>query len=110
VQAARAQGLRFGVAVHTTPGRTWRQFFPVTYGSDVKGPHKGVPYDGNLTKADGNGQWWQGLDPRLLYCRPHAYGSDPDPEFVETWLRTVDDLVEKYRPDLLYFDDNLQPH
>lgn len=109
-QAARAQGLRFGVTVHTTPGRTWRQFFPVAYGSDVKGPLKGVPYDGNLTKADGDGQWWQGLDPQLLYCRPHAYGSDPDPEFAETWLRRVDDLMEKYRPDLLYFDDNLQPH
>jgi alpha-L-fucosidase len=107
--AARAHGLRFAVTVHTTPARTWRQFFPVTYGSDQEGPLKGVPYDGNLTKADGKGTWWDGLDPQDLYCPPHPYGSDPDPEFVRTFLLRVYDLVDSYHPDLLYFDDALQP-
>jgi len=107
--AARKYGLRFGATVHTTPARTWRQFFPVTYGSDKTGPLTGVPYDGNLTMADGRGQWWDGLDPQELYCRPHPYGSEPDPAFVGAFLLRVQDLLDKYRPDLLYFDDALQP-
>ena len=28
---------------------------------------KGIPYDGNLTLADGKGKWWEGYDPRFLY-------------------------------------------
>lgn len=36
-------------------------------GKDTKGDKKGVPYDGNLTLADGKGKWWEGLDPKYLY-------------------------------------------
>ena len=61
----RAQhGLRFGVTVHAA--RTW-DWFDVSHGSDKAGPLAGVPYDGNLTKADGKGQWWEGYDPADLY-------------------------------------------
>jgi alpha-L-fucosidase len=35
--------------------------------SDKEGDKAGVPYDGNLTLADGKGKWWEGYDPRLLY-------------------------------------------
>ena len=108
-KAARAQGLRFGVTIHSTPSRTWRQFFPLTFGADKEGPLAGVPYDGNLTKADGAGLWWEGLDPQELYTRPHLYGSDPDPEFVENVVLRVKDVIDQYHPDLLYFDDALQP-
>jgi len=31
-------------------------------GADKDGPLAGVPYDGKLTKADGKGLWWDGLD------------------------------------------------
>ena len=31
----------------------------------------GVPYDGKLTKADGKGTWWEGLDPQDLYEQRH---------------------------------------
>ena len=108
-KAARAQGLRFGVTIHSTPSRTWRQFFPVTFGSDREGPLAGVPYDGNLTKEDGKGLWWEGMDPQELYTRPHPYGADPDPEFVENVVLRVKDVIDQYHPDLLYFDDALQP-
>ena len=91
------------------PTRTWRQFFPLTFGADKEGPLAGVPYDGNLTKADGAGLWWEGLDPQELYTRPHLYGSDPDPEFVENVVLRVKDVIDQYHPDLLYFDDALQP-
>ena len=78
---------------------------PVRYGSDETGPMKGVPYDGVLTKADGRGQWWDGMDPQDLNGRPHDKDT-PCPEFVETFMLRVQDLIDKYSPDLLYFDDN----
>jgi alpha-L-fucosidase len=77
---------------------------PLWYGSDKKGPLAGVPYDGNLTKADGKGQWWEGLDPRDLYGPVHK-ANEPCPEFVQQFLLRVDDVLQKYHPDLLYFDD-----
>ena len=107
-KAARAQGLRFGVTIHSTPSRTWRQFFPVTFGSDSEGPLAGVPYDGNLTKEDGKGLWWEGMDPQELYTRPHPFGADPDPEFVQNVVLRVKDVIDQYHPDVLYFDDALQ--
>lgn len=102
---ARAHGLKFGVTIHGTPGRVWREFMPVRYGSDANGPMKGVPYDGLVTKADGRGKWWDGMDPQDLNGRPHDK-NDPCPEFVENFLLRVQDVIDKYNPELLYFDDN----
>jgi len=62
--AARKQGLRFGVSVHQA--RNWWWFQP-SHAADKIGPMAGVPYDGDLTMADGKGQWWEGLDPQRLY-------------------------------------------
>jgi alpha-L-fucosidase len=103
---ARAQELKFGITVHGTPGRVWKQFMPVRYGSDETGPLKGVPYDGVLTKADGKGKWWEGMDPRQLNGPPHGK-DEPCPAFVENFMLRTQDLIDKYNPDLLYFDDNL---
>lgn len=102
---ARAHGLKFGITYHATPARTWKQFLPVRYRSDSTGPLQGVPYDGVLTKADGKGKWWDGMDPRQLNGPRHGK-DDPCPEFVEEFLLRVQDVIDKYNPDLLYFDDN----
>jgi alpha-L-fucosidase len=102
---ARAQGLRFGITFHGTPGRVWREFMPVRYGCDDTGPLKGIPYDGVLTKKDGAGKWWQGMDPYQINGRPHA-PTDPCPEFVDDFMLRVQDVIDQYNPDLLYFDDN----
>jgi alpha-L-fucosidase len=59
-----------------------------------------------LTNADGKGTWWDGLDPRELNGRTHA-PADPCPEFVDNFMLRVQDLIDQYNPDLLYFDDNL---
>jgi len=106
-RTAREHGLRFGVTFHATPGRTWGEFMHVKYGSDKEGPLKGVPYDGNLTNADGKGQWWEGFDLRSLYGPPHKQ-DDPCPEYTRTCMLRVQDLINKYDPDLLYFDDSVQ--
>ena len=102
---ARAHGLRFGITFHGTPGRVWREFMPVRYGSDETGPLKGIRYDGVLTAKDGAGKWWQGMDPSQINGRPHAAG-DPCPEFVDDFMLRVQDVIDQYNPDLLYFDDN----
>lgn len=101
---ARAQGMRFGVSYHATPGRVWNEFLPVRYKSDSTGPLAGVPYDGVLTAADGKGTWWDGLDPQMLNGKPHLKNT-PCPEFVRHFLLRVQDLIDRYDPDLLYFDD-----
>jgi alpha-L-fucosidase len=129
---AREHGLRFGVSNHSS--HTWHWFQPA-YGHDVEGPLAGVPYDAaTLTKADGKGKWWDGLDPQELYAGlrlpmptnlttikaaqnwhrendGHWYESVPpdDNGYSEQWFLRCQDLVDKYHPDLLYFDDTELP-
>jgi len=118
-KAARAAGLRFGVTVHAS--RAWSWFEPAQ-GSDPGGPLKGVPYDGKLTKADGKGTWWEGLDPQDLYAQNHQPGqklewkwdaskgsSIPDQAYCDKFHHRTVDLINTYRPDLLYFDDHVLP-
>lgn len=62
-KAARKAGIRFGLTFHHEYSWWWQTAFQ----SDTKGDKKGVPYDGNLTLADGKGKWWEGLDPKYLY-------------------------------------------
>jgi alpha-L-fucosidase len=104
-KVARAHGLKFGVTFHGTPGRVWREFMPVRYDSDATGALRAVPYDGVLTKADGKGMWWEGMNPQQLNGYPHDKG-DPCPDFVNHFMVRVQDIIDQYNPDLLYFDDN----
>jgi len=103
-KAARASGMRFGVSYHGTPHRTWDEFLPVRYKSDGSGPMAGVSYDGVQTTADGKGKWWQGMNPQLLNGQPHLKNT-PCPEFVKQFLLRVQDVIDKYGPDILTFDD-----
>ena len=64
-KVARAHGLRFGVSNHGAHAWHWWQ---TAYGYDAEGPRKGQRYDAfRLTRADGRGKWWEGLDPQALY-------------------------------------------
>ena len=71
------------------------------------GPLAGVPYDGMQTIADGTSKWWNGLDPQMLNGRPHETGT-PCPKFVRQFLLRVQDVIDKYGPDILTFDDGAQ--
>ena len=116
---ARKAGLRFGVTSHASHAWTW---YEVAQGSDKTGPLAGVPYDGTLTKADGKGTWWDGLDPQDLYAQNHKPGRDlnwnwdpsyggelPDKAYCEKFYNRTIEVIDKYKPDLLYFDDTILP-
>ncbi|HMB96231.1 MAG TPA: alpha-L-fucosidase, partial [Tepidisphaeraceae bacterium] len=116
---ARENGLRFAVSVHAAHAWSW---FEVAQGSDKTGPLAGVPYDGKLTKADGKGTWWEGLDPQDLYAQNHLPGkqlswdwkpeegsSIPDKAYCEKFFNRTVDLINKYSPDAIYFDDTIMP-
>jgi len=114
-KAVRDAGLHFAVTSHGDRAWSWYQ---AAQGSDPSGPLAGVPYDGLMTKADGKGLWWEGLDPQDLYAQYHAVGkyswaqSENPPlakPFVEKYFNRVIDLIDKYHPDLLYFDDTVLP-
>lgn len=105
--AARKAGLRFGVSLHNG-GWTW-QWYEVAQGADATGPKAGVPYDGRMTKADGKGKWWDGLDPQDLYAQNHAVGAKPDAAYCEKFVRRATQLLDDYKPDLVYFDESEYP-
>jgi alpha-L-fucosidase len=125
---ARAEGLRFGVSNHASHAWHWWQ---TAYGYDAEGPRAGQRYDAwRLRKEDGRGKWWDGLDPQELYTGPsmapppgltsiramnywhdtHSgrwmeFAPPENAAFVARWLLRQNDLVDKYRPDIVYLDD-----
>ncbi len=105
--AARASGLRFGVSMHAARAWTW---FEVAQGADLGGPLAGVPYDGKLTAQDGAGLWWEGLDPQDLYAQNHPLGAPYSADYKRKFTNRVFDAINKYNPDLLYFDDGVMPY
>ncbi|MBC7914626.1 MAG: alpha-L-fucosidase [Pyrinomonadaceae bacterium] len=103
---SRKAGLLYGVSVHTARAWSWMED---SQGSDKDGPLKGVPYDGKLTKADGKGTWWDGMDPQDLYEQNHKPGEKPDEAYKLKFFNRTKDLIDTYKPDLLYFDDSRLP-
>jgi len=113
-KAAKAYGLPFGVSVHASHAWTWLE--------------PSQDWDGNLTKADGVGTWWEGLDPQDLYAQRHLRSrrshnsgtihsqwnwgngaSLPDSAYIVKFYNRTVELLNKYNPDLLYFDDTALP-
>ena len=118
-KACRKAGLYFGISVHAAHSWTW---YEVSRGSDKKGVFAGVPYDGWLTKEDGVGTWWEGYDPQDLYEQRHELSKNngewdwnpdkvtlPDQAFCDKIYNRTVDLVNKYNPDIVYFDDTYLP-
>lgn len=52
---------------------------------------------------------FDGADPKYagLYCQAHEPGAGPTQEFLDQWLGKVNEVVEKYEPDLTWFDFGL---
>ena len=102
---ARNAGLRFGIGFHNTPARTWGQWTPIRYTSDAKGP-----YDALQTVLDGKGKWWEGMDPVDLYGYKHSTDcsnqSCNNSPYGTQFMYRVDEAIQKYHPDVVYFDDH----
>jgi alpha-L-fucosidase len=98
-EAARAEGLRFGVTEHVWGSYNW---FMTNKGADKQGPYAQVPYDGN--------------DPanQDLYHPPHAaapkawaeQGNESE-EWKRAWFLRIKDLIDQYQPDALYADGGI---
>ena len=92
-RAAKKQGLRFGVSEHLGASFTW---FQDSHKSDKTGALAGVPYDG--------------ADPKYedLYHFPAEPGDtgwySKNPRWQQQWYDRIRELVDNYRPDLLYTD------
>lgn len=92
-QAAKKQGLYFGVSEHLGASFTW---FQTSHGADTTGVMAGIPYDGaNPLYQD-------------LY---HAKADSADDGWLSTnkewqreWFFSIKELIDNYHPDLLYSD------
>ncbi|WP_291098812.1 MULTISPECIES: alpha-L-fucosidase [unclassified Flavobacterium] len=126
-KACRANGLYYGVTFHHEYSWWWWQ---TAFGSDNEGSKKGVPYDGNLTLADGKGKWWEGYDPKMLYGidlreykgvnqKAHEDWSPPPAGiftnhleyakwYATNWALRMMDVVQHYDPDFIYTDGTVQ--
>ena len=123
--AARKVGLPFGISFHAD--HAWL-FYETSRRYDRSGDKMGKTYDGRLTKEDGKGKWWEGLDPQQLYAQNHplSEGSWADRMIHNQWgwdngaaLPTVAyatdfynrtlDAINRYHPDLIYFDTTVLP-
>ncbi|MDR2883419.1 MAG: alpha-L-fucosidase [Alistipes sp.] len=125
-RAARARGMRFGVSIHSAHAWTW---YEPSQRSDREGPMAGVPYDGKMTADQGKGLWWDGYDPQELYAQNHplsersaednnaihrqwAWGGGacpPSEEFTQNFFDRNVDMMNRYNPDLVYYDDTSMP-
>lgn len=112
--ACKEHGMPLGVSMHGSHTWTW---FEITQ-----------KYDGNMTKADGAGKWWDGYDPQDLYAQNHTpspgwesdgtigsqwdWGNDaslPSEEFKVKFRNRVLQCIDAYHPAMLYFDDTVLP-
>jgi alpha-L-fucosidase len=124
-RAAKRAGLPFGVSVHAAHAWSW---YETAQRADKKGPLVGVPYDGKLTAADGEGKWWNKLDPQELYAQNHPLSENsdnnnmihrqwnwgngvcpPSKEYCEKFYNRMIELIDRYEPDVMYFDDTALP-
>ena len=113
-KAAHDHDLPFGISVHAAHAWSWYE--------------PAQAFDGKLTAADGAGTWWEGLDPQDLYEQDHEASPGfqdagsihsrwhwdngvtlPDQAYCDKFYNRTMDLINKYQPDLVYFDDTALP-
>ena len=124
-KAAKKAGLPLGISFHADHAWTW---YEPSQRYDLEGEKAGIYYDGNQTKEDGKGKWWDGLDPQQLYQQHHpmskgswdnnaihsqwdwSHGACPPSQaFVTNFYNRTIDAINRYEPDLIYFDVTVLP-
>lgn len=113
-EQCRKYGLRLGVSMHGAHAWT---FFEVGRNADT-----------GVTKEEGAGTWWEGYDPQELYAQNHEHSANwsdwgtihnqwgwgngvcpPSVAYMQKFQNRVLQCVDKYNPDMLYFDDTVLP-
>jgi len=92
-KAALNEGLRFGVSEHLAASFTW---FQTAHSSDKTGDKAGVPYDGNDPQYE-----------ELYHGKAAADDTGwmtTNPVWQKEWFAEIKELVDMYKPDLLYSD------
>jgi len=97
-KAARARGMHFGLSSHRAE-HWWWYYMGRTFDSDVNDPKyaglygpaapMGLPADGPTNWPDGN---------QLQEWLP------PSKAFMDDWMGRTSELIDKYHPELIYFD------
>ena len=124
-KAAKKAGLPLGISFHADHAWTW---YEPSQRYDQNGPKAGIYYDGKLTKEDGKGKWWEDYDPQELYAQNHepselswsnvqihkqwdwTNGATlPTQAFVTNFYDRTLDAINRYEPDLIYFDVTVLP-
>ncbi len=99
--AARKQGLRFGVSEHLWISYKW---WAVSHGADKTGGLAGIPYDGTDPKyAD---LYHDAACARFINKLDWNDDGIPD-AWKRHYLDRITDLIDNYQPDLLYTDGHL---
>jgi len=97
-KAARARGMHFGLSSHRAE-HWWWYYMGRTFDSDVNDPKNaglygpaapmGLPADGPTNWPDGG---------QLQEWMP------PSKAFMDDWMGRTSELIDKYHPELIYFD------
>lgn len=94
-KACKKVGVHFAVSSHLSNYCHEHMFYQGT-GADPDGPYAGVPYD-YMNPA------YEGLYGRRTPDRIMRL----EPEFAQNWYLRTKELIDKYEPELLYFDGPL---
>ena len=101
-EAAKKRGLPFGVTEHLGASFSW---WTVNKGCDKSGPYAGVSYDGNDPEYED-----------FYHSNKDEYDKQKGSDFVwytdnsrwhNHWFDRIKDLIDKYKPDLLYSDGSV---
>lgn len=101
LQAAKKRNLPFGVTEHLGATFSWWAW---NKGRDQEGPYAGVPYDGNDPEYEDF--YLSNKDEPMLKKQGERWYTD-NPEWYQHWFDRIKDLIDKYKPDLLYSDGSL---
>lgn len=97
--AAKKYKLPFGVTEHLGASFGW---FGTSKDCDTDGEYKGIPYDGN--DPEFSDLYHEGNNAYQLW--KDGWLTDNE-EYHKHWFLRIKDLIDKYKPDLLYSDSGL---
>lgn len=94
-KACKKAGVHFAISSHLSNNCHEHMFYQGT-GADPEGAYAGVPYD--YMNPAYEGLYGKRTPDRIMRL---------EPEFAQSWYLRTKELIDKYEPDLLYFDGPL---